>query len=51
MSQKKYHAVSLTLYASWEWLVVLNKKCALKVLLFIKVNNKYFDQLVKKIKI
>jgi KDO2-lipid IV(A) lauroyltransferase len=22
----KYHAVSLTHYASWEWLVVLNKK-------------------------
>jgi lauroyl/myristoyl acyltransferase len=38
-------------YASWEWLVVLNKKINFKgVAVYKKVNNKYFDQLVKKIR-
>jgi KDO2-lipid IV(A) lauroyltransferase len=33
-------------YASWEWLVVLNKKMRFKgVVVYKKVNNKYFDQL------
>lgn len=38
-------------YASWEWLVVLNKKVNFKgVAVYKRVNNKYFDQLVKKIR-
>jgi KDO2-lipid IV(A) lauroyltransferase len=38
-------------YASWEWLVLLNKKTSFKgVAVYKKVNNKYFDQLVKKIR-
>jgi KDO2-lipid IV(A) lauroyltransferase len=38
-------------YASWEWLVVLNKKVRFQgVAVYKKVNNKYFDRLVKKIR-
>ena len=38
-------------YASWEWVVALNKKISFKgVAVYKKVNNKYFDDLVKKIR-
>jgi KDO2-lipid IV(A) lauroyltransferase len=38
-------------YASWEWLVALNKKMSFRgFAVYKKVNNKYFDQLVKKIR-
>ena len=38
-------------YASWEWVVVLNKKISFKgFAIYKKVNNKYFDKLVKKIR-
>jgi KDO2-lipid IV(A) lauroyltransferase len=50
-SKQKSIMLLVSHYASWEWLVVLNKKMRFKgVAVYKKVNNKYFDQLVKKIR-
>lgn len=38
-------------YASWEWLITLNQKISFRgVGVYKKINNKYFDKLVRKIR-
>src|SRR6476659_1583548 len=38
-------------YASWEWLIALSKKVNFKsITIYKKINNKYFDQLIHKIR-
>jgi len=38
-------------YASWEWLIALSKKMTFKsVTIYKKINNKYFDDLIRKIR-
>lgn len=50
-SKQKSIMLLVSHYASWEWLIVLNQKLSFRgVGVYKKVNNKYFDQLVKKIR-
>jgi KDO2-lipid IV(A) lauroyltransferase len=43
--REKHHAACLH-YASWEWLLALNKKNYLSCGAYKKLANKYFDKLV-----
>jgi KDO2-lipid IV(A) lauroyltransferase len=50
-SKEKSIMLLISHYASWEWLVLLNRKTSFKgVAVYKKVNNRYFDDLVKRIR-